>query len=211
MEKTRKGSCLATIAISALAATTQMHAATDPSAIRTSTAAPVIEEMVELDEVVVHGTRLQDRIVRAEDRFFKLYNELNKNDDFDVNCAYLPLEQDTRIDSRLCTPSFYANAIVEQLTWQDRCRGTQDAEGNYVPPPPCYTPPPPELVLVGRSDEYAAHVMSVIRSDPRLQEMAGELDELHMERVRLARRYSEIKSEADARRAALPRYRPKIR
>lgn len=188
-------------------------AAQAATAARTSLAAPAaaIEELQELDEVVVHGTNLRDRIVKAEDRFFKLYNELNKDSDFTINCAYIPLDPDTRIQDRLCAPSFYADAIVDTIVWGERCRGSQDSEGNYVPPPPCYTPPPPELVLVGRSEEYASNVMDVIRSDPRLGEMAGELDELHMERHRLQRRYLELKSVQDAERAAKPRYRPKIR
>lgn len=188
-------------------------AAQAATATRASLAAPAvaIEELQELDEVVVHGTNLRDRIVKAEDRFYKLYNELNKDSDFNINCAYVALEADTRIQDRLCTPSFYANAIVDTITWGERCRGTQDSEGNYVPPPPCYTPPPPELVLMGRSDEYARNIMAVIRSDERLGEMAGELDQLHMERYRLQRRYLELKSIEDAERAARPRYRPKTR
>ncbi len=183
-------------------------------AIATSTAVrtPVaIEAIEELDEIVVHGTNLRDRIVKAEDRFFKLYNQLNKDDDFDVNCAYVALDPETRIEDRLCTPGFFANAIVDTMVWGERCKGSQDAEGNYVPPPPCYTPPPPELVLMSRSDEYATHVMGVIRSDPRLQEMAGELDELHLERTRLQRRYVELKTEENAQRAETRRYRPRIR
>ena len=188
-------------------------AAQAASATRTSftASAVAIEELQELDEVVVHGTNLRDRIVQAEDRFYKLYNELNTDSDFNINCAYVSLEADTRIQDRLCTPSFYANAIVDTITWGERCRGTQDSEGNFIPPPPCYTPPPPELVLMGRSDEYARNIMAVIRSDERLGEMAGELDELHMERYRLQRRYLELKSVEDAARAAKPRYRPKIR
>lgn len=201
---------LASLALACAAGTAS--GAQAATAVPVSTAPPLaIEELQELDEVVVHGTNLRDRIIRAEDRFFRLYNQLNKDDDFDVNCAYVPLEADTRIPERMCAPGFYANAIVDTLTWGERCKGSQDESGNYVPPPPCYTPPPPELVLVARSDEYARHVMQVIRSDPRLQEMAGELDEMHLQRNQLARRYVQIKSAVDAERAARPRYRPRIR
>jgi hypothetical protein len=172
---------------------------------------PPIEEMMELDEVVVHGTRLAQRIERAEDRFFKLYNELNKNDDFDINCASLPLDGDTRIESRYCTPSFFANALAEAVVWNQRCRGSEDEEGNYIPPPPCYTPPAPELVLMSRTGEMTKNIMDVIRSNPQLGDMAGELDQLHLERARLTRRYMQIKASADEARAAEPRYVPKIR
>lgn len=181
---------------------TQLAAATS--------ALQVIEELEELDEVVVHGTRLQDRINQAEDRFFKLYNELNKDDDFNINCAYVALDPDSRIQSRLCTPSFFVNAITETYQWAERCTGTQDEEGNYVPPPPCYTPPDPGLVLAARSDEYARNIMSVIKSDPRLQAMAGELDDLHLERAQLSRRYQQIKTAADEARPEV-KHRPKIR
>lgn len=182
------------------------------SVTRTSLTEPTaVEDLLELDEVIVHGTNLRNRIVRAEDKFYKLYNQLNKDDDYDINCAYISLEQDTRIQDRLCTPSFFANAIVETMQWNERCRGTQDSEGNYVPPPPCYTPPPPELVLLDRSDELAKNIMSVIRSDPGLGDMAGELDDLHRERARLANRYVELQSAEKEIRAAQPRYRPKIR
>src|SRR5690606_5744290 len=77
------------------------------SATRTSLAEPTaVEDLLELDEVIVHGTNLRNRIVKAEDKFYKLYNQLNKDDDYDINCAYLSLEQDTRIQDRLCAPSF---------------------------------------------------------------------------------------------------------
>lgn len=187
-------------------------AATVPLLAATEAPAPVaIEQFQELDEVIVHGTNLRDRIVKAEDRFYKLYNELNKDSEYDINCAYLPLEPDTQIADRFCAPGFFADAIVEQMQWSERCKGSQDSEGNYVPPPPCYTPPPPDLVLMERSSKLAANVMKVIRSDPRLGDMAGELDDLHMERTRLARRYQELKTADGEQRAAEPRYRPVIR
>jgi hypothetical protein len=178
---------------------------------RPAAPAPAIEEMTELDEVTVHGTRLADRIVKAEDRFYKLYNQLNKDDDYDINCAFVPLEGNSRIDSRMCAPGFYADALVDQVVWHQRCQPTEDAEGNLVPATACYTPPNPDLILMDRADEFARHVMSVIRTDPRLGDMAGELDELHMERTRLARRYLQIKAVVDEERAEEPRYRPQVR
>lgn len=184
--------------------------AATPAPMPTSTTAPQIEQLQELDEVVVHGTRLYDRIVRAEDRFYKLYNEINKDDDFDINCAHVSLDPETRIEDRVCMPSFFTNSIVESFTWSERCRGTQDEEGNYVPPPPCYTPPPPELVLMHRSDELARNMMAVIHSDPRLGDMAGELDELHLERNRLQRRYLELRADQEEARPEV-KYRPRIR
>lgn len=199
-------SCMAVLLATGLAAIGPAFAQTAAPA-----ATKAIEELEELDEVVVHGTRLAERIEKAEDRFFKLYNQLNKDDDFDINCASLPLDGDTRIEGRYCTPAFFVNALADAVVWNERCRGSQDEEGNYVPPPPCYTPPAPELVLASRQGEMARNIMNVIRSNPQLGDMAGELDQLHMERARLQRRYQQIKAETDEKRAAEPRYRPTIR
>lgn len=200
-----------TIGCMAVLVATGLAAAGTAWAQSTASAGKAIEELEELDEVVVHGRRLAERIERAEDRFFKLYNQLNKNHDFDINCPSLPLDGDTRIEGRFCMPAFFANALADAIVWNQRCRGTTDEEGNYEPPPPCYTPPAPEVVLASRSAELQRHMMNVIRSNPQLGDMAGELDQLHMERVRLQRRYLQIKAEEDEKRATEQRYQPRIR
>jgi hypothetical protein len=43
----------------------------------------------------------------------------------------------------------------------------------------CYHPPPPELVLMEGTRDWYEHSMKVIRSEPRLQTMAGHLDDLY--------------------------------
>src|SRR5690606_11294923 len=71
--------------------------------------------LLELEEVLVHGKRLQERIVEAEDEFYKLFNQVNKDDDYDTNCALLNLSADSgsRLNSRLCLPVFVAEAIAD--------------------------------------------------------------------------------------------------
>jgi len=157
----------------------------------------------ELDEVVVRGGRLYDQIIQAEDRFFKLYNELNKDDDFDTNCAYLRLDTDTQIEQRVCMPSFYADAKAEQIRLNVFCNSlnSYDEEGQLLSRGTCYEPPPAELVFYNRRDAYVKNVMAVIRSDPRLQRMAEELDGLHRERDALSHRYDEIVAEQKAIKA----------
>lgn len=82
--------------------------------------------LMELDEVVAVGERLMTRIVRAEDEFYKLYNELNKDDRYDVSCPYLNLQSDTgsRLNSRLCLPGFVADAIADYVAFQVNCEPT---------------------------------------------------------------------------------------
>ncbi len=71
----------------------------------------------ELEEVIVQGGRLVDRIVKAEDRFFKLYNELNKDDDYRVNCTSVALDDGSRIEQRFCMPAFFADAWPNSSAW----------------------------------------------------------------------------------------------
>lgn len=176
-----------------------------------------VQELLELDEVMVQAYSLHERIVRAEDRFFQLYNELNPHDDYRVNCAYLPLEPGSRIDGRVCMPAFHANAIALAAV-MPRCLVERAPSYHWssrplddVPPSSfCYTSPPPELVLLERSNAYARNLRDVIRTDARLQVMAGELDELYRQGTRVMNRYHEINTNAD-QRASTPRFRPKIR
>jgi hypothetical protein len=215
------------------------------------------EPEMELDEILVHGKRLQQRIIEAEDEFYKLYNQINKDDDYDTNCAMLNLSADTgsRLNSRLCMPVFVANAVADYTVWRRQCippldgfdefscldrnrderlsrqeasvRPSLDAQfmmldadhNGYLSRDelpeegmggvPGYMPPPPELVLAEGTEKWFQHTMNVIRSDPRLQEMAGKLDELHAEMNAMRRRVVEIEQERVAN--APPVKRPKVR
>lgn len=78
----------------------------------------------ELDEVVVRGKRLVEAIRDAEDEFFKLYNELNRDDDYDMNCPYLNIDPDnpgSHLTARVCMPSFVASAMADSLAARYRC------------------------------------------------------------------------------------------
>jgi hypothetical protein len=55
------------------------------------------------------------------------------------------------------------------------------SERNMPPTPGCYQPPPPQLVLMEGTQKWYEHSMQVIKSDPRLQKMAGHLDDLYHE------------------------------
>lgn len=80
-------------------------------------------ELLELDEVVVHGERLRDRIIKAEDEFYKIYNQVNKDDRYDISCPYLNLSSDSgsRINSRLCLPGFVADSIADYAAFKVSC------------------------------------------------------------------------------------------
>lgn len=80
-------------------------------------------ELMELDEVVVHGERLITRIISAEDEFYKLYNQVNKEDRYDVSCPFLTLgaNSSSRINTRLCLPGFVAEAIADYTAFKASC------------------------------------------------------------------------------------------
>jgi hypothetical protein len=147
------------------------------------------QQVQELDQIMVRGTRVREAIANAEDEFFALYNTLNKDDDYSASCVFIPLG-DTQIRSHICIPGFMADALADQVYFADQCRtlgGDQAAAA-------CYTPPPPQAVLSDRAKPYANHLLKVIRSDDRLGRMAGNLDDLYHELGSIQQRYMELKS-----------------
>ncbi|MEO6078472.1 MAG: hypothetical protein ABIQ86_01655 [Steroidobacteraceae bacterium] len=118
----------------------------------------------ELDEFVIEGkklSQLRKQIVEAEDRFYQLYNELNTDKDFDVNCeTQAPLG--TRITQRVCKPVFYAEAEAEYAQAMLR--------GDYAPPP--------ELVALQRQAAYRAKALALINKNPELLRLLRRRDEL---------------------------------
>jgi hypothetical protein len=66
---------------------------------------PVAEVEV-LDEIWVRGKHLSQVIEDEEDRFFKLYNKLNRNSDYDVFCGTMSLHPGSMIMVRKCAPGF---------------------------------------------------------------------------------------------------------
>jgi hypothetical protein len=118
------------------------------------------EEVQELDEIEVTGTRLwkmRQQIVEMEDRFFALYNELNTNDDFDVTCRVeAPLG--TRLKKRNCKVAYVEEAEAEE--------GQAFVRGEFAPDS--------KLVALERQAEYRAAAVKVINSDKRLRRLLEE-------------------------------------
>jgi hypothetical protein len=171
------------------------------------------EELQELDEVVVTGGRLYDRIVKAEDKFFKLYNELNDDDDFDTNCANVPIDSDSRVEQRFCMPSFFADAKAEQVRLSQYCLSLQekDEDGNVTSNGACYEPPSAEQLFFHRRNDYVNNMLKVIKSDPDLLKMYQEVEALHRERAAYEHRYDQLRAEKLAEQAEKNKNRPRVR
>lgn len=74
------------------------------------------DEPETIDEIVVYGEmsliQLQREIIRAEVRLFDVFNSLNSNDEFDVECEYIR-RVGTRKRIHRCTPRFALEAQRE--------------------------------------------------------------------------------------------------
>lgn len=206
------------------------------------------ENDVELDEVLVIGKRLEERIVEAENEFYLLFNQVNKDDKFDVNCAYLNIDPDNRLagTTQMCMPGFVADAIVDWTLFKMLCQpplegfdefscldknhdqrpsqrevaARPDLDMNMmvldrdhngyltrnefpagtVGPTAPYQPPPPTLVVLEGTKPWYEHMMKVTHSDPRLLEMAGQIDDLHREYITLQRQEAEMRMLEEAAR-----------
>jgi hypothetical protein len=125
----------------------------------------------ELDEVTVEGARLsrmRERIVAAEDRFYALYNELNKNDDYDVHCTNeAPLG--TRLKKRICRVEFYSRAKQEYGASIVSMLGGVAGGGSAKSP---------TLIALEREPEYRATMLQVVQENPGLLRLLKERDAL---------------------------------
>jgi hypothetical protein len=81
-----------------------------------------------LDDVVVRGKHLAEEIEEAENRFFALFNELNKDDRYDTRCVYSRVRSGGRMQSRICLPEFVIDAIVDWAPVSARCQPPEEPE-----------------------------------------------------------------------------------
>jgi hypothetical protein len=262
MQSMTRNLCLAlALSLAATAATAQEAAPTMPAPAAASmpAAAQPVEELEELAEIQVKGKRLLQEIAEAEDAFYKVFNQVNKDDDYDTNCADLRLESGSRITTRACIPGFVADAIVDWQVFKAQCSPPYDGydefscldrnkdnrisqneatarpgldvqfmtldsdhnsflvrqeiedAGGIPAGTVTYQPPPPQLVLMEGSTKWAQAMKKVIDSDPRLQQMAGGLDDLYAELSRVNQKFVKVQAdgmpEATTRRELGPRAR----
>jgi hypothetical protein len=117
-----------------------------------------------LDEVLVQGTRrwtLRQQMIAVEDRFYALYDELNKDSDFDVHC-HIEVPTGRIIKERVCRVAFHENA--------------QEVEVNALRDG--HSAPPADVVAQARSADFEKHFLQVVNSDPRLRKLVRERETL---------------------------------
>jgi hypothetical protein len=152
----------------------QLCAAAQPAAKSTTTPSEV------LDEVLVRGKRLNElkaAIVVAEDRFYARYNELNKVDIFDIECA-VDAPIGTKIPQRLCLTKLQLNARSDhgREYLQNLQETTKHAPGkgggSLAPGKPPDTDP--DVVWSARYDEYRNNMLDLLKQNRDLQRLARE-------------------------------------
>ena len=135
-----------------------------------SAAVDSLTETTDLPELEVVGKRLYEmklEVIRTEDKFLARYNDLNKNDDFDVQCGPDAL-LGTRIKQRICRVQFYERAQTEYA------RSLLTGDLNALPP---------EMVALQRREEYKKNALKVINADPELRRLLRLRDALEQKYV----------------------------
>lgn len=187
-------------------------------------AAAAVAPVQELDEVWVHGKRLADRIEEAEDDFFRLYNALNEDDRFDVNCGMMALHAGSMIMQRTCIPGFLAVRLhsprlarpaFSLLYSPDSCWSAPAADSSLPTYADGCSPNsgptafsmdrymrtsfhpasvPLALEALHYREQYADTVLAVIHGDDRLQKKAAHLAQLYEDLDSTQRQYRELKA-----------------
>jgi len=130
------------------------------------TASPTVATAEITDEVIVRGTplwELRENVIKAEDRFYARYNELNKVDDFDVECRW-DAPTGTRIKYRGCLTRLAA-------------RAAQGYASDYVYFLQGSGPMPandPHMALLDRYADYKENVLYLLKMNPDLRRLVQE-------------------------------------
>jgi len=127
-----------------------------------------------IEEITVYGEksliRLRHEFYRAEESFFDVFNKLNSDDMFDVDCDYVSFLGDRR-KHHLCMPEFAkrveADATAELL---------MDARSSFFTRDRSWADYSPNRTRVERLDELMWNeVRALLVEQPELQEAFAEL------------------------------------
>jgi hypothetical protein len=183
-----------------------------------------VDELEELDEIWVRGRITANRVAATENRVFRLYNRLNKDNRYDVHCGDMGLTRDSMIMTRTCLPNFVIDASLrvsfagQGRISTDLCVGQNHDHsigmGQWNHMDPClavnrqygtrdfsYAPSyyaGTTAVSRGTPEQrtmYAENVLRVMQSDPELQEMARGLARMYLEMDRIKARYVKVRED----------------
>lgn len=126
------------------------------------------------EEVVVRGTRLYElraAIVAAEDKFFARYNELNKVDDFDIQCS-VTAPTGSKLKERGCLTKMQLRAQSDQA--REFVQMLQDQAAGLSGTPPITDP---NTVFLARYEDYKENMLYLLKMNPELRRLVRERED----------------------------------
>ena len=132
----------------------------------------------ELDEVAVNGKKWRDlkrEMIEVEDRFYKRFNTLNTNDDFDIHCQ-MDKPTGTIVPQRQCQMQFLVEAGATD--GQEFHRGLIGTSSNRNVNTPLAVLQP---LWLQRRAEFRATARALLEKDPELLALATRLARLRAE------------------------------
>jgi uncharacterized protein with von Willebrand factor type A (vWA) domain len=150
-----------------------------------------------LDEVVVQASRselakLRNQIRSLEQQFFKRYNAINPNKDYDVRCKK-ETRAGTRVGRQNCRAAYQNRALENEAQqylqfMQSNAGGTAEGNpaatlgdaGRDTPTPTLFgnSGETAEGEIEARRGDYQQNMADVTSKDPELTELARQLGEL---------------------------------
>jgi len=131
------------------------------------------------EEVIVRGTplwELRENVIKAEDRFYSRYNELNKVDDFDVECRW-DAPTGSHVKRRGCLTRLASR--VDQVYASDYVNFLQGSG----PMPDS----DPHMALLDRYADFKDNVLYLLKMNPDLRRLVQE-------RAAAVKRYNDERS-----------------
>ena len=125
------------------------------------------ESSESIEEIIVYGNKslnaLRREIYKAEENFFEVFNSLNQDFEYDVNCYY-EVPTGTHIRRHVCRANFVVEATSVQYV-EVRTRG------------PRYPTLPPELVIAKKKKLLRQKMEALVAEHPQLLQALSEYTE----------------------------------
>lgn len=190
------------------------------------TAQTPIEEVQELGEIWVRGESLSDVIAEAENEFFRLYNKLNRKNQFDIHCSYLRLNRDSLAMTRTCQPQYLsASGIggVNNVVWPSCISNWGFVNGSSAGWfARCDQGGTSPVLVMGstfettkkylgsggpqaeaRAQEFIRNFTRIVFRNQQLMETVGALTALYAEMDAIQGSYARVKARSEARERAM--------
>jgi hypothetical protein len=122
------------------------------------------ESSESIEEIIVYGEKsvgdLRREVYKAEENFFDLFNSLNEDFEYDVNCYY-EVPTGTHLRRHVCKANFVVEATSAQYV-EIRTRG------------PRYPTVPPELVIAKKKKILRQKMEALVAEHPELLQALTE-------------------------------------